>query len=68
MVRKVLLVACLAFLARGMGAVCLPGGQGTYRACVTTYDQCTATVSCDEYFCSDDSPTGRSHERHYSIC
>ncbi|MEP0773535.1 MAG: hypothetical protein HRF46_04135 [Acidobacteriota bacterium] len=67
MLQKVFLVACLALLARGAGAVCPPGGQGTYWACVTTYNQCTAVESCDEYYCSDDSPTGRSRERHYNI-
>lgn len=68
MVRTDLLVACLAPLAQVTEAMCLPGGQGTYWACVTRYNQCTATESCDEYYCSDDSPTGRSRERHYNIC
>lgn len=72
MVRRALLTAGvltagLTFLAQGAGAICAPGVR-TYWACVTTSTECTVTIACDEYYCSDHSPTGRSREKHVNLC
>ncbi len=68
MLRTGLFAPLALLLSASAPAVCPPGGSGTYWGCVTTYEYCIASESCQQYFCSDDSPTGRTRERHYNYC